>query len=162
MDAILAESGQHFEPVDFFLDDSCYFQIVTGHNGFSAKCQMICFNFFFMNETSRFTNLKHFVALAFRSRWRKVYVFADIGAAGNPGSDRMFPSSTSGLSASDALRMGRQKRDKLLQARTSSYKLVRKLQLHGLAAVGRSLHRCLLGWAQVTPSKQVLPPSSWR
>lgn len=58
-----------------------------------------------------------FVALAFRSRWRKVYVFADIGAAGNPGSDRMFPSSTSGLSASDALRMGRQKRDKLVQAR---------------------------------------------
>lgn len=33
LDAILAESGQHFEPVDFFLDDSCYFQIVTGHNG---------------------------------------------------------------------------------------------------------------------------------
>ena len=90
--------------------------------------------FFMQNETSRFTNLKHFVALAFRSRWRKVYVFADIGAAGYPGSDRMFPSSTSGLSASDALR-GRQKRDKLVQARTSSYKLVRKLQLHGLAGL---------------------------
>lgn len=33
LEVILAESGQHFEPVDFFLGESCFFQIVTGHNG---------------------------------------------------------------------------------------------------------------------------------
>lgn len=65
-------------------------------------------------HVSQILNTSFVAYLAFRSRWRKVYVFADIGAAGNPGSDRMFPSSTSGLSASDALRMGRQK---LVQAR---------------------------------------------
>ena len=36
LEVILAESGQHFEPVDFFLGESCFFQIVTGHNGTSA------------------------------------------------------------------------------------------------------------------------------